>query len=195
MLMDEVSNHEKKDFKYSPTDSPKEVELSPASSDTPSVAEENVENPLFKWSSPDSFSSNKTLVWYLSLLVITLGVAAGIYFITKDKITTTVILVSGLLIGFYGAKKPRMVNYEINRSGFSVNGRYYRLSNYRSFAVINHGDGRNLILTPLKRFMPYMYIYCDKTIEPKISSLLSEVMPSETTHRDGIDRFLRKIGF
>jgi hypothetical protein len=195
MLMDNKDSDEA-GFKYNPDDKPDEQKNAVVvSNPAPQVPLEKADEPLFNWASPDSFSARKSFAWYLILLVGTVVVSGIVYLLTADKITTAVIVVSGLLIGFYGSKKPRMVKYQLTRYGFTINGRYYEFGRYRSFAVVNHGDGRSAVLTPLKRFMPYVYIYFENDIEPQITSALTDVLPKENAHTDTIDRVLRKIGF
>jgi hypothetical protein len=153
------------------------------------------EEPLFKWSSPNGFSNSKNLFWYLVLIIVTLGISALVYFSTKDKITTAVIIVSGILIGIYASKKPHVVNYQLTPTGFTINGRYYNFGSYRSFSVVQHGDSSSIVLTPLKRFMPYMYIYFSGDMSEKIEAVLISILPKETSRQDSIDNLLRKIGF
>jgi len=153
------------------------------------------EEPLFNWSSPNGFSNSKNLMWYLVLVVITLGISALIYFVTKDKITTAVIIVSGILVGIYASKKPRLTNYQLTPHGFTINGRYYDFGSYRSFSVVHHGDSSSVVFTPLKRFVPYMYIYFSGDMTEQVEVALTGALPKETSRQDFIDNLLRKIGF
>lgn len=167
-------------------------EVQGSSNDFPSA---KADEPLFNWSAPDSFYVSKSFFWYFTLLVITVALSAVIYFFTKDKITTAVILISGLLLGIYAGKKPKMIDYQLTKFGFTINGRYHRFGEYRSFSVSHHGDGRIVALTPLKRFMPYTYINFTKDLEQQITTALTESLPKEITHGDSVDKILRKIGF
>jgi hypothetical protein len=116
--------------------------------------------------------------------------------ITRDKISTAVLLVSGLVIGYYAAKKPKIVNYKISKYGFKVNDRYYAFGGFKSFVMIRHGEtGISAILTPLKRFMPYTYINFTNDTEAKITDALSDILPMKNDDRDLIDRLIKKIGF
>ena len=153
------------------------------------------EEPLLKWSSPNGFFNSKNVIWYLGLIVITLVISALVYLFTKDKITTGVIIVSGILIGIYASKKPRLTDYQLTTHGFTINGRYYSFGSYRSFAVVHHGESSSLVLTPLKRFMPYMYIYFPGDMTEKIQTAFTSALPLETSRQDFIDNLLRKIGF
>ena len=198
--MDEPKD-DKAGFVFNPNDSTEETK-SPESTD-PAASEplnseqtsEKDDEPLFNWSAPNSYSSSKSFNWYLVLIVATLALTAAVYFITKDKITTTVILVSGLLVGVYGAKKPKNVSYQLTRDGFAVNGRHYKFGEFRSYTIVSHGNNRSAILTPLKRFVPYMYINFASDMEQEISNSLADVLPQDISHKDTLDNVLRKIGF
>lgn len=200
--MDKTNNQadDQTNFTYNPEDDPKKkpAHAKPKNENkniASQVPAEKEDEPLFNWSSANSFSDKKNFMWYLSLLAATLVVSAALYLLTKDKVTTAVILVSGLLIGVYGGKKPKVVNYQLTKYGFTVNGRYYNFGSYRSFAVIHHGKSGGVVLTPLKRFMPYMYIYFGNDMEQQITSTLTSALPKEASHNDAIDRIIRMIGF
>ncbi len=175
-------------FSFNPNESKEDKK------DTPQPVGAN-EEPLFNWSSPNGFSNSKNLMWYLALIVITLGLSTLIYFATKDKITTAVIIVSGILIGIYASKKPRLTDYQLTLHGFTINGRYYNFGSYRSFSVVHHDDSSSVVFTPLKRFMPYMYIYFSGDMTERVEAALTGALPKETSRQDFIDNLLRKIGF
>ena len=151
---------------------------------------------ILKWQAPDSYSPGKTASWYLGLLLITVVLSAAAYLLTGDKITTGVIAACGLLFGVYAAKKPRLLNYEISQNGFAINGRYHAFADYRSYAIVRHqGGGLSAVLTPLKRFLPYSYIYFTVNDELKITAILADSLAQQNAHTDIMDRMLRKIGF
>ena len=195
MLMDEPKEKEAS-FKYNADDKPDDNTSDQNSADSelePKI--DTTDTPLFNWSASDSFSVKKSSRWYLTLLVITLIFSVIIYLITKDKITTSVIVVSGLLIGVYAAKKPKVVNYQLTKFGFTINGRQYHYGDFRSFSIVQHGASGSAVFTPLKRFVPYTYIYFKSDLEEQVSSAIANVLPKENSHRDAIDKVLRKIGF
>ena len=163
--------------------------------ETISATDEKPDEPLINWTSVNSYTVRKTFSWYLTLITLTAAIAIVVYLITKDKVTSAVLLVSGILIAIYAGKKPKVVNYQLTRNGFTVNGKYYEFSSFRSFAIIHQGVGASAVLTPLKRFLPYSYIYFERDLEDQIATALSEVLPFEDQHTDSVESFLRRIGF
>jgi hypothetical protein len=189
--MDKPEDGKDAEFTYNPGDGPSAY----TSQDVITEVSPKEDEPLVNWSSVNSYSHSKTTSWYFIVILITVGISSIIYLFTKDRITTGVILVCGILLSVYGGKKPKTVDYQLTRSGFTVNGKYYQFSNFRSFSVIHQEIGSSVILTPLKRFLPYSYIYFDKDLEDQISTALADVLPFEAHRKDLVEDFLRKIGF
>ena len=166
--------------------------------EVPTINQQTSSNPgklLLNWRAAESFSTSKNFQWYLILTIGTIAFATAIYFFTGDKITTSVILIGGILIGIYGAKKPKVFQYQLTENGLNINGRYYRFDSFRSFSVVSHGGAHSIVLTPMKRFIPYLYMYYGSDVEEKLTTTLSNALPRQTSHNDLIDKVLRNIGF
>jgi hypothetical protein len=149
--------------------------------------------PTISWTSKDGFSYQKGLRWYFIFMLLVVIVAIVIYLTTKDKITTAVIVVSGIILAVYSSRKPRDVNYSINQYGFKIKDREYKLGNYKSFSIIKH-DANNLsiVLTPLKRFLPYAYLYLGDNSQ-QVIEMVGRILPLEKKNNDFLERLLRYI--
>ncbi|HEY4963494.1 MAG TPA: hypothetical protein VIH90_02250 [Candidatus Saccharimonadales bacterium] len=153
------------------------------------------ETPKFTWVEVDTFSYSKKASWYLILAALTVAFAAALYVFTKDKITLGVVIASGLLVGIYAAKKPKQVDYEINRYGFKIGTHYYSFEEFKSFSLVVDGDAMTAMLVPLRRFLPYTYLNFSADIQDKILNNLVRTLPLETKRADILDRTIRRIGF
>ncbi len=147
------------------------------------------------WTASEFVAHSKTVVWYLSLAAITVVVALLAFLITKDKITTSVILVVGLVLGIYGARKPKIQSYRLSEDGLSIANKTYNFSDYRSFAVLEEGAFRTLTLMPVKRFGFMVTAHYDPADEDKIINFLGGYLPMEERKKDLLDQFLWKIRF
>lgn len=163
--------------------------------EAPSVKEHASKEKAFSWTALSGSEERKTFNWYLSILGCTILVAAVVLLLTRDKISTTVIIVCGIIIMFYGARKPKEVNYSIDESGFTINDKQYNFDSFKSYMVLNTVPHITVVLTPLKRFMPYSYINFKGDIADKVNACLSKNLPLEKTKSDPLDRFFRYIGF
>ena len=189
--MDNQETDDKENFKFNPSD---DSQLSDTQIQTDSI-EPKADDPLINWSSVNFYYQSKTVFWYLSVLLISFVVSALIYLITRDKITAGVIMLSGIVIIIYGGRKPKEVAYQLTSSGFTVNGKFYQFSSFRSFSIIHQSLGSSAVLTPLKRFLPYTYIYFNNDLEDQISTALSDALPFVADHKDPLENFFKKIGF
>jgi hypothetical protein len=179
------------DFKYTPDN---DVPTTLSSS----LEIDNIEtdkNINFKWVELDTFSYSKKPSWYLILLIITTVLSAILFLLTKDKVTTGVIIVSGMLIGIYGAKKPKPTNYEIDKYGFQIGPRFYPFEKFKSFSLLVQGENITAMIVPLHRFKPYTYLNFRAEIQDNVLDNLFNTLPLETRRADIVDRTMRRIGF
>ncbi len=158
-------------------------------------AETVFEDGSVEWTASEFIAHTKSIIWYLALAGITLVLAALIFLITKDKISTAVVVVAGVLLGVYGARKPKEVNYKLSGDGLVMADKNYPLSNYRSFSVIEEGAFRTLVFLPVKRFGLLLSIHYDPVDEDKIMNILGQYLPMEERKKDLLDDLLWKIRF
>jgi len=103
--------------------------------------------------------------------------------------------VAALVLGFYGARKPRVLEYRLDESGLVVSGKSYAYNLFKSFALVEEGAFTSIVLMPLKRFMPAVSIYFEPKDEKKITTILAERLPIETHKLDVLDSFMRRIRY
>jgi hypothetical protein len=184
-------NPQTTDFKYTPEQNTSAEVSSTEIKD--GVQSEEIEK--FSWVEDDTFSYSKKASWYLILFSITVVLAAILFLLTKDKVTAAVVIVSGLLIGVYGAKKPKQTNYEIDKYGFQIGSRYYPFDKFKSFSLLVQGENITAMILPLHRFLPYTYLNFKAEIQDNVLDNLFNTLPLETRRADIVDRTMRRIGF
>ncbi|HVC36202.1 MAG TPA: hypothetical protein VNE40_02030 [Candidatus Dormibacteraeota bacterium] len=176
----------------SPPISTKAEDLLPTSS---TAATETSKDDSITWTASEFVAHHKSTSWYLVLAVAALGLAAIVWLLTKDKISTGVVLVGAVVFGGYGARQPRQLSYSLNGDGLTVGDKRYSLDEFRSFSVIAEGAFSSITFMPLKRFGSLTTIYYDPADEARIIDLLAERLPSEEPHHDMVDRFMGRIRF
>jgi hypothetical protein len=147
------------------------------------------------WSASEFVAHEKSLSWYAILTLVTLVVAAGIYLLTRDKISTSVIIVAGIVLGAYGRRKPRVLDYRLDESGITVDKKFFDYDSFNSFSVVDEGAFSSVVLMPLKRFSPSLTIYFAPDDEDKIIAMLADRLPVEDPRSDPIDRLMHRIRF
>ena len=149
---------------------------------------------IFQWTAFNGSHRHKSPGWYFLLTLVTAIIAGIAYLLTSDKITTAAILVCGIALGIYASKRPSQVKYTLDSGGFKINDRYFSLSAFRSFSIVTEGGQQSAVLTPLKRFMPYVYIYFAPDMESPVIETLGNILPRQSLNLDLLDRFMKFIG-
>ena len=157
----------------------------------PNAAEE----PVLKWNSKTSINSDRNKVWYLGLILVFTAVAVAFFLFTHDIILSVIILMSGVLISYYGIKPPRAISYEMDDSKILINNKAYNLSSYKYYYINQRQHGGSASLVPLKRLSPSIDLNYDTDNEEKVISKLSNSLPLNQRDTDIFDSILRFIGF
>jgi hypothetical protein len=129
------------------------------------------------------------------LAIATIGLSAGIYFLTKDIFATSIIVIAGIIVGVFAGRKPRQLEYELSASGLQIGEKSYNYSLFRTFSVIKEGSLTSIVLLPAKRFMPLVSAYIAAEDEEKITKLVGEHLPYEERRPDYTERLSRRLRF
>lgn len=147
------------------------------------------------WSASEFVAHQKTGGWYVMLLLAGIVVAGLVYLLTRDFVSAGTIVVVGVILGVFAARKPRTLQYQLDSRGIHIGNKSYPYSDFKSFSMIDEGPFNSIALTPLKRFMPNISIYFEPNDEEHITRVLSSYLPFEEGKKDAIDKLMHKIRF
>ncbi len=150
---------------------------------------------VVSWSAVEFIAHNKSVGWYTTLVLVTAAISALVFFVTKDKISTSIIIFVAIIFGITAARKPQTIGYKLDGSGLTIDQKFYDYDQFRSFAVVDERTLSSIVFMPMRRFMPLLTIYFDHDDEDKIVDLLADRMPMETHRLDLVDQLLRRIRF
>jgi hypothetical protein len=136
--------------------------------------------------------------WALGIIVVTSSIAAIIF---NDYFFAALLVLSGVLLGFFAIRKPATIFYELNNQGLKVGTRLYPFENIKSFWV-QIGQSEQAILNPLlfikseRVFMPIITIpIADEMAEDIHSMLLSRNIAEEEMKEHPSDKIMEALGF
>jgi hypothetical protein len=147
------------------------------------------------WTAAEFIEHEKSANWYGALAAVGVIIAALVYFLTKDKISTAVVVVVLIGFGFYAARKPQTQEYRLSVGGIQIGSKVYNFHDFKAFSVVEDGAVISVILSPLRRFMPPLTIYVAPQVEEQVIDFLSAFMPFEQHRADAVDSLMRKIRF
>jgi hypothetical protein len=147
------------------------------------------------WTASEYIAHEKAGNWYVLLALAVFVLAAVVYFLTKEVVSTVVIIIMGLAFGTFAARKPQELTYVLDNTALTVGNKAYPYSQFKSFTVLEEGAIHSIMLMPLQRFMPPLSVYYDPKDENKIAEALSSYLPYEDRKQDAVDRLMRKVRF
>lgn len=147
------------------------------------------------WSASEFIEHPKNAGWYGLLALATLALATLDYILTRDVVSTVVIVVTAALFGSYAGRKPRTRQYRLSPRGLQIGEKTYDFQSFKAFSVTEEGAIANIVFIPLARFAPALTIYVASDIEQKILDYLNNFLPSEPHRSDMVDGLLRRIRF
>jgi hypothetical protein len=147
------------------------------------------------WTASEFVAHDKSAGWYISLLAGTLLLAVLFFFLTKSLVTVAVVVVSGLLLGIYGARQPRQLEYRLDKSGVNIGPKHHGYDEFRSFSVVPEGAFESIVFMPLKRFAVPTTVYYAADDESKILAILTDQLPFEEHRGDAVESLMRHIRF
>lgn len=142
---------------------------------------------LLEWQATEFADRQRTSTWYGAMVLGAIVVAVIVYLLNKDFFLSGAVLVGLVGLAFVSGRRPRSQHYEVSSAGIHVGKLFYDFHGFRSFAVDPTSTGGNLILTPMKRFMPAITIAVPGEYVEAITNLLSEIMPMEQHKPDLVD--------
>ncbi|HEX7633413.1 MAG TPA: hypothetical protein VF401_03750 [Candidatus Saccharimonadales bacterium] len=147
------------------------------------------------WTASEFAAHEKSANWYLSLAGVAVLLSAAIYLATRDAVSSVVVVVTGILMGIYAARKPRQLTYRLTPTGVGIGEKHFPYEAFRSFSIVDEGAFSSIVLLPLKRFAPLITIYFAAEDEDTIADVLSEQLPYAEFHFDAVDNLMRRIRF
>ncbi len=168
-----------------------ETSLSPVSTAIPPQGPDG----SITWTASEFIQHQKGPIWYVVLFVVTFIIAFLFWLLTKDLMTAAVIVLAMVILAIWAAKKPREIEYRIDKDGLHIADKTYPFVEFKSFAIDRHGAFSSLVFLPLKRFSLLTTVYYDPADESKITDIVSQYLPIQEKSRDIIDELMWKIRF
>ena len=139
--------------------------------------------------------------WALGIIVVTSSVASIIF---GDYFFAALLVLSGILLGFFAIRKPRTINYELNSRGLRIGNRLYPYENIKSFWVQSPSSNTSfpaltkeiLFIKSERAFMPILSIPIEESIAEDIHSILTgQNVPEEEMKEHPSEKIMEALGF
>jgi hypothetical protein len=113
------------------------------------------------WSAPEYEEKERSNDWFWALgVIVVTGSTASIIF--GNYFFAVLLILSGLLLGFFAVKKPDMIAYELGPEGLRAKNRLYPYESIKAFWV--QAD-----FSPAPVLKPMLFIHSERAFLPIIS--------------------------
>lgn len=148
------------------------------------------------WTASEFIAHEKSAGWFMLLALVTLVLGAAVYLVSnRDIFSVIVVLVVSAVVGIYANRKPRELEYIVDRAGIHISDKTYAYDLFKSFSLMQEGAVNSIQLMPLKRFMPTISMYVAPDEQEHIVDTLGDYLPLEERQHDAIDRLMHRIRF
>ncbi|MCA9327488.1 hypothetical protein KDA14_03090 [Candidatus Saccharibacteria bacterium] len=147
--------------------------------------------PDFVWTAQEYEHDERGLTWYFAYLFGSGLVGVIVYLLTKDVVSAVVVFIAAAGLIYVVARKPREQTFVLDDGRLGIGKSVYALQTFKTFSVDEHG--KNIVLLPMKRFLPPITLYVGEEYRDTVAEYLSHYLPNEQHAPDAVDRLLRKI--
>ncbi|QQS18976.1 hypothetical protein IPL68_02880 [Candidatus Saccharibacteria bacterium] len=173
--------------------------LAPASNDNAQPADQAPQNNPedmageITWTAAEYLHHEKNSTWYGAYALGAILLGGAIFFITRDAISTAVVIgaVGGLL--FISSREPKQQGYTLQEEFIQVGKKLYSLRDFKAFSVDEESPVLGVTLAPLKRFMPPVVLYIDEAHEEAVVDYIANFLPIEPHKVDAMDSLLLRF--
>lgn len=184
-----------------PTGQQPMVPLGPESLEYSQVDDREPEDALadmaegITWASAEYLQHEKDATWFGAYALGAILLGGLVFVITRDVVSTTVVVgaIGGLL--FLGSRKPRQQAYRLQEEFVQIGQRAYSLHDFKAFSVDEQSPVLGVTLMPLKRLMPPVVLYVDEAHEEAVVDYIADFLPLEPHKVDAMDSLLRRLRF
>ena len=159
------------------------------------LVEDPTEDGVLTWTATEYLQPEKDATWYGAYTLGTILVTAAVFFLTRDVVSTAVVLVACGGLIYAASHRPREQTYSLEDGLLFVGRKGYRLDAFKAFSAEAQGEVVGMTLIPLKRFMPPVMVYVQGEQAGMVQDHLAAFLPLEAHKADAVDGLLRKIRF
>ena len=130
--------------------------------------------------------------WALGIIVVAGSITAIIF---TNYFFAALLIISGILLGFFAIKKPEIVPYELNDKGLKIKTRLYPYEKIKAFHV--QTENKPLLFIRSERFympvisMPIEYIQADNIRDMFLKKEVLEEKMAEHPY----EKIMERLGF
>ncbi|MEK7649903.1 MAG: hypothetical protein AAB367_03030 [Patescibacteria group bacterium] len=148
-----------------------------------------------KWQAPEYVHYEKQADWYWSAVVIMAALLVSSYYL-ESILFAFLILVGGVAVLIYGARRPDIVTFEISGAGIRVGDRLFPYETLQSFWIFYRaGDVKELSVRSEQMLVPMIKIPLGDQDPVALREFLLDFMPEVVQEESLLEVLARLLKF
>jgi hypothetical protein len=148
----------------------------------------------YRWQASEFIHHDKSTGWYIALMLATIALCI-VFAILGQWLSVGVIVIMALAVVVYSRKEPRVLNYQLDGSGVTIESKSLPYAQFSSFSIHPDLSWQSIDLEPAKRFVPRLTLICENDDIAAIEAILASHMPRIERDHDIIERLSRYLKF
>jgi len=153
-----------------------------------------VNEEIIQWKAYEYYHREKSSDWFWAVGIIAFSAAAAAV-IFNNTIFAIFIILSAFTLSMYAARKPTLINIELNGKGIIVDKYLYPYQNIEKFWVDERQSGNVIIIKSLKKALPYTTISAGQIDLEEIRVYLSRHIEEEEMAEPLVQTITEYLGF
>ncbi len=151
--------------------------------------------PRISWQIEEYVHREKGPDWFWALGVIALA-SAAIAVIYHDILFAIFIIISAIILGFYAARPPEVIEIAISDTGIRIRNYFYPFEKIKGFAIDENPLGNHLLIETTRAIAPVISIPLPTTIDTEgLEALLKTKLPEHPLKEHVAHRLMEHMGF
>lgn len=131
--------------------------------------------------------------WALGIIALSTSVVSIIY---KNYLFAIFIILAAVALVFAGIRKPKAIQFTINKNGVKIGDHLYQYKNLKSFWIHESEEEKILLIMSKSTLMPLMSIPLMKDSPvSRIREILLAHIPEERHEQPASHKFMEYLGF
>ena len=147
-----------------------------------------------QWKAFEYNHREKSSDWFWAVGIIAFSAAAAAI-IFHNTIFAIFIVLSAFTLSMYAARKPSLINIELNNQGVIVDKYLFPYKNIEKFWVSERQSGNVLIIKSLKKALPFTTISTEQVDPEEIREYLSRHTKEEEMAEPFVQTMMEYLGF
>lgn len=153
-----------------------------------------MEDFSLKWQAPEYHHYQRGADWFWAVGIITISIVVLAFFF-NNALFGVLILLSAIILITFVVRQPKIIDYEINVRGITINNELHPYLTLESFWTETRGGDPRIILKSKKIIMPMIIIPVHDDDVDDVNSILREFIEEKELHEPASHKIMDYLGF